>query len=212
MLWEADFVYLRYRYVDLLHGAAAPADGRQREGATSPASEVERATQRRSRSRTRRAIVNMSDFDATLYFLDEREIEYLQSEIEREYAHDLAHERRRRCCSTSSRRRTTAAVREEVIEHARHADGATCSPAGHFRGVAHLLREVAGDVDARAGAHAGARRAARASSRCGSARPKRSRSCCSRSTTRRSCRRRTELMRAVRSAAADGARPRCFSG
>ena len=31
----------------------------------------------------------MADFDATLYFLDDREIEYLHAEIEREYEQDL---------------------------------------------------------------------------------------------------------------------------
>ena len=32
---------------------------------------------------------SMSDFDGTLYFLDEREIEYLQTEVDREYRADL---------------------------------------------------------------------------------------------------------------------------
>ena len=31
----------------------------------------------------------MQDFDATLYFLDEGELSYLRTEIEREYAHDI---------------------------------------------------------------------------------------------------------------------------
>jgi hypothetical protein len=35
------------------------------------------------------AVVNLDDFDSTLYFLDERELGYLKTEIEKEYASDL---------------------------------------------------------------------------------------------------------------------------
>jgi HEAT repeat protein len=38
---------------------------------------------------SRPGLVNMADFDATLYFLDEKEIEYLQTEVRREYESDL---------------------------------------------------------------------------------------------------------------------------
>jgi hypothetical protein len=37
----------------------------------------------------RPGVVNMADFDGTLYFLDEKEIEYLQQEVRREYQVDL---------------------------------------------------------------------------------------------------------------------------
>jgi hypothetical protein len=38
---------------------------------------------------TRPGVINMADFDGTLYFLDEKEIEYLQTEVKREYESDL---------------------------------------------------------------------------------------------------------------------------
>ena len=37
----------------------------------------------------RAGVVNMQDFDATLYFLDEKELDYLRREVEREYAGEL---------------------------------------------------------------------------------------------------------------------------
>src|SRR3954454_7534926 len=38
---------------------------------------------------TKSSIASLDDFDSTLYFLDEREVEYLQSEIKREFSTDL---------------------------------------------------------------------------------------------------------------------------
>ena len=89
MLWEADFTFLKYAYVDLLHdgGGGALADGG--EAAPVAAEEVHRAAREVVEQPRSGGIVDMADFDATLYFLDDREIEYLQSEIVREYQQDL---------------------------------------------------------------------------------------------------------------------------
>jgi len=38
---------------------------------------------------TQSSIAKMDEFDATLYFLDDREVEYLQGEIKREFSTDL---------------------------------------------------------------------------------------------------------------------------
>ena len=140
MLWEADFTFLKYAYVDLLHegSGGALADG----GEATPvaAEEVQRAAREAVEQPRSGGIVNMADFDATLYFLDDREIEYLQSEIDREYQQDLRVNIVAACCSTSSRRRPTPTVRGEVLD-----DLETLMvyllTAGHFRGVARLLRE-----------------------------------------------------------------------
>lgn len=101
LLWQGDFAFLRYRYVDmtveptvpLVEGLEALADshGSERnEGATSTVHRVDRAElQAAAQSSTASGVVNMSDFDSTLYFLDEREIEYIQNEVRREYESDL---------------------------------------------------------------------------------------------------------------------------
>lgn len=89
MLWEADFANLRYRYVDIGSEPSAPLA----DGGTAPAEPpspdgIARAA-REPLDESRPEIVNLSDFDATLYFLDEKELDYLRYEIEREYSSDL---------------------------------------------------------------------------------------------------------------------------
>ena len=87
MLWQGDFIFLRYRYVDLSVEASAPlADGGE---ALAASHEDPRESVEEDESPARSGVVSMSDFDGTLYFLDEREIEYLQTEVKREYETDL---------------------------------------------------------------------------------------------------------------------------
>jgi HEAT repeat protein len=139
MLWEADFTFLKYKYVDLLQdgGGGELADG----SVVAPSTPGEIATaakQAVEESRTGN-IVNMDDFDATLYFLDEREIEYLQSEIRREYQHDL----RTNIVTVLFdifETQTDPVVRGEVLNNL-HTLMVYLLTAGHFRGVATLLRE-----------------------------------------------------------------------
>ena len=89
LLWAQDFGSLRYRYVDIGSEPAASVD-------ISP--ETERPTQvevpttepeEEETTESRPGVVNLEDFDSTLYFLDERELDYLKSEIAKEYAGDL---------------------------------------------------------------------------------------------------------------------------
>jgi hypothetical protein len=85
-------------------------------------------------------VVNMADFDATLYFLDEQEIEYLQTEIRREYQEDL----RSKVSATLLdifEQQTNAEVRSEIIEILDTLLVHLLTGA-EFRGVAYLLREV----------------------------------------------------------------------
>jgi HEAT repeats len=86
MLWEADFTNLRYRYVDLGSEHVAPLqDGSE----ARPANPEQLASVFRPASETQDRVVSMQEFDASLYFLDEGELHYLRSEIEREYRADL---------------------------------------------------------------------------------------------------------------------------
>ncbi|MDB4898561.1 MAG: hypothetical protein JWN53_369 [Gemmatimonadetes bacterium] len=104
MLWQGDFNFLRYRYVDVTmesSGSGAPlADGgemvrAERVDTRAAVAEGVETTDGTAESTVESAapsgVVNMSDFDGTLYFLDEKEIEYLQTEIKREYDADLRH-------------------------------------------------------------------------------------------------------------------------
>ena len=137
LLWEGDFVFLRYRYVDLtLETAPVLAEGehtRSDDGEETHAEPEEELP-------TRAGVVNMSDFDGTLYFLDEREIEYLQTEVDREYRSDLRTNVVAILLDIFEQQSATA-VRDEVIELLDvlmvHMLSAT-----QFQNVAYLLRET----------------------------------------------------------------------
>jgi HEAT repeat protein len=100
MLWQVDFAYLRYRYVDMNVEPTVPLTGGGEQLADNEGLGADRAGRRIDPSEyagsaaeetveSRSGVVNMADFDATLYFLDEKEIEYLQTEVRREYESDL---------------------------------------------------------------------------------------------------------------------------
>jgi hypothetical protein len=140
MLWEADLVFLKYRYIDLLHdgsGGADPVDGT----AATPASadEITRAAHEAPLESNVASVVNMADFDSTLYFLDEKEIEYVQGEIAQEYRQDL---RANVVGALFDIIETQAdpAIRSEAIENI-HTLMAFLLVGGHFRGAAYALRE-----------------------------------------------------------------------
>lgn len=141
MLWEADFTFLKYKYVDLLAdggGVSDLADGADARPADPNA--VAAGTQEAVQESRAGGVVNMADFDATLYFLDEREIEYLQNEIKREYAADL----RTNVVSVLLdifEAQPDPEIRSEVIEDV-HTLMVYLLTAGHFRGVAYVLREA----------------------------------------------------------------------
>jgi hypothetical protein len=141
MLWEADFTFLRYRYVDVLSDGAGDglADGRE----VSPVSagEVQAAAHQPVDASRAAAIVDMADFDATLYFLDDSEINYLQAEIAREYKQDL---RVKVAASLLDIFEAQAddKVREEVLADLQTAMVYLLT-AGQYRGAARILREAA---------------------------------------------------------------------
>ena len=87
MLWQTDFAHLRYRYVDL--GAEpAPLLGDGGEPPQKPEAGQIHASAHAA-AETTNSVVNMQDFDATLYFLDDKELDYLRRELQREYDSDL---------------------------------------------------------------------------------------------------------------------------
>jgi hypothetical protein len=86
LLWECEFDSLQYKYVEL--GGEGESDlegmdsGDHRSHIVSPSSVEGGAAGLKS------SVANMDDFDSTLYFLDDREIEYLQTEIKRDFSTD----------------------------------------------------------------------------------------------------------------------------
>jgi hypothetical protein len=159
LLWQGDYNFLRYRYVDVTmessSGGVALSDGGEMvaqqkvDTRASVAEDVAIADSVTAgegggeevleSSAARPGVVNMADFDATLYFLDESEIEYLQNEIKREYDSDL--------------RQSVVAMLFDIFEQqpdpAIREESATALEnlmlhmlaAGQFHNVAYLLRE-----------------------------------------------------------------------
>jgi HEAT repeat protein len=87
LMWEREFVTLQYRYVDLTQetgpGVESMERAEQKEKILSPA-QVEAGLES-----TQSSIAKLDDFDSTLYFLDDNEVQYLEQEIKREFSTDL---------------------------------------------------------------------------------------------------------------------------
>ena len=142
MLWETDFGHLQYRYVELLSEGPPDLSGGAPLGEATQAasSEIRAATQQAVQESREGGVVRMADFDSTLYFLDEGEIEYLRAEVRQEYEADL----RAKVTFTLLdifEAQADPGVREEVIEHV-HTLMVFLLASGHFPGVATVLREA----------------------------------------------------------------------
>ena len=87
MMWEREFATLQYRYVDLTvesgPGVESMERAEQKDKLLSP-KDTESAPEA-----TTSSVARIDDFDSTLYFLDDSEIEYLHGEIKREFSTDL---------------------------------------------------------------------------------------------------------------------------
>ena len=138
LLWELEFSYVKYRYVDVSFDTAVPID---------PADEIKAKTVDPTAVREPpqeqvlpAGVVSMDDFDSTLYFLDENEVQYLRRTIGDHYATDL----RQNVVSILLdvfEQQTDPAIRDEVCQIL---DGMLVNllTAGQLRAVAALLREA----------------------------------------------------------------------
>ena len=89
LLWEKDFQRIQYQFQDLSADAGTmqlPVEEEIQPAQTSPQA-VQRAVEEEASPRA--GIVRTEDFDTTLYFLDEREIEFLRASVQQEYAQDV---------------------------------------------------------------------------------------------------------------------------
>ncbi|MBL8996066.1 MAG: HEAT repeat domain-containing protein [Gemmatimonadales bacterium] len=160
LLWEQEFEALRYRYVELGDGGAATLEASADPGrwpvpaGQEPAplkSAIDEAREEQAKAGAGDAaaprpsgLIRIEDFDATLYFLDQHEVEYLKQETQREYALDL-------------RRLTVSALLDifelQVDPLVRAEVGNDLEAlvlhllsAGQFSSVAFLLREIEGTM------------------------------------------------------------------
>ena len=138
LLWELEFSHVRYRYVDVSFDTAVPIDpaDETRTKLVDPAAVREAPAEQLLPA----GVVSMDDFDSTLYFLDENEVQYLQRTIGEHYATDL----RQNVVSILLdvfEQQTDPAIRDEVCQIL---DGMLVNllTAGQLRAVAALLREA----------------------------------------------------------------------
>jgi len=153
LLWAEDFQFVNYTFRELMtdnavpieRGETAPIAGGGGGGATGEASGrgTDPSTVRRQVEEEappkREGLVSVDDFDTTLYFLDDKEIEYLHKEVEREYAQDL----RRNVLAMLFdllELQTYGTVRSELISILENFIPYLLG-AGDFRSVAFILRE-----------------------------------------------------------------------
>src|SRR5688500_12188735 len=86
LIWEKDFTLLRYRFIDLTLEHNNPIE------ASVPAERPEPLPppqQMEAEPEARPGIVRLEDLDSTVHFLDESEIDYLRTEVHKEYASDV---------------------------------------------------------------------------------------------------------------------------
>jgi hypothetical protein len=92
LLWEQEFAYLRYRFIDIGVDAAAPIEPSELTESPRqiPIIDVRQEVEEEPEPE-RPGIVRMAELDATLYFLDEHEIDYLRAEVQKEQGVDIKH-------------------------------------------------------------------------------------------------------------------------
>lgn len=149
LLWEGEFLALRYRFVDLALEGAPPlelepggrfempagGDAAPGTGASAPAAAPEAPS----------GVVSMADFESSLYFLDERELEYLREAVREEYERD----QRQNILTILLdifELQTSVPVREEILSIL-DALVLHLLSAAQFRSVAFLLREAAASAE-----------------------------------------------------------------
>ena len=142
LLWEQEFARIEYQFVESFGDEAIPeaAPVPDRPDADALKSQV-----REEAPPKPAGIVDLEDFDATLYFLDEKEIAYVAQELRNEYERDV------RIASLDVlfdifEFDASLAIRDEILS-----DVEVLFPnllnAGEFRTVAHLLRQMRGLVE-----------------------------------------------------------------
>lgn len=101
LLWAEDFQFVSYTFRELASENAVPIERTEKaaqqiggggtpggDGGMGDPATVRRQVEEEAPPK-REGLVSIDDFDTTLYFLEDKEIEYLHKEVEREYAQDL---------------------------------------------------------------------------------------------------------------------------
>ena len=138
LLWAQDFQFVAYTFRELASENAVPIE----KGDTIPSAappHVRQQVQDEAPPK-REGLVSIDDFDTTLYFLEDNEVDYLKKDVDREYSQDL----RRNVLSMLFdllELQTYGTVRAELISIVENFIPYLLG-AGDFRSVAYILRET----------------------------------------------------------------------
>lgn len=143
LLWEHDYTFLDYRFAEIVTETLTVLDPQAIEMGIGPDPYQQTQTQQRIRDELGSigpGIVDLDEFDSTLYFLDEVEINALKRQVDEEYERDI------RTSALSAlldifELQVNTAVREEVISVLESVFPNLLNR-GEFRVVAWLLREL----------------------------------------------------------------------
>lgn len=143
LLWEYDFSHLDYRFAEIITDTLTVLDPQAIDmglGASDPYAQTQ--TQQKIRDEIGTigpGMVDLDEFDSTLYFLDEAEINALKQQVDEEYTRDIRTSALAALLDTFELQPATA-IREEVISILESIFPNLLSR-GEFRTVAWLLRE-----------------------------------------------------------------------
>jgi hypothetical protein len=87
LLWAQDFQFVSYTFRELASENAVPIEAGDTITTATP-TDVRHRVQEEAPPK-REGVVSIDDFDTTLYFLEDSEVEYLKKDVEREYSQDL---------------------------------------------------------------------------------------------------------------------------
>jgi HEAT repeat protein len=138
LLWTENFELLNYTFRELASEDAVPIEKDQTIPTATP-NDVRQSVQEEAPPRPA-GIVSIEEFDTTLYFLEDNEVDFLRKEIEREYSQDL----RRNVLSMLfdlTELQTYGTVRAELISIIENFIPYLLG-AGDFRSVAFVLQEL----------------------------------------------------------------------
>src|SRR5689334_6373650 len=139
LLWAQDFQLISYTFRELVSENAVPIEAGETIPSSAPPAQLRQQVQEEAPPKRER-LVSIDDFDTTLYFLEDTEIEYLKRDVEREYSQDL----RRNVLSMLFdllELQTYGTVRAELISIVENFIPYLLA-AGDFRSVALILRET----------------------------------------------------------------------
>jgi hypothetical protein len=92
LLWEQDFQFVQYQFVEFFGeggGSMPEQTGSYPAGSADPAARARQAQVAEEAPPRPKGVVDLEDFDSTLYFLDESEIHQVAQQVQEEYARDV---------------------------------------------------------------------------------------------------------------------------